>query len=161
MAWIEIPDTDVDVGSYCREDLVFQRLRNNLRELRRGLFPWIFAEKSTTSATFVTLTGTSVELPIPNLGAYTGLVRKVRIVLDVKISGGGTGEYRLREAVSGNTGTAVTGITATSYTPQTLEIDIDASWLDTVRTFEVQARKLSGGTAFAQAPNRIAGTVFY
>jgi len=161
VAWIEIPDSDIGVGSYAREDLVLQRFRNNLRELRRGLFPWIFAEASTGSSSWVPLTGTTVALPIPNLASYSGLTRKVRLICDVKISGGGTGEYRLRETVSGNTGTAVTGITATSYTAQALEIAVDASWLDTVRTFEVQAQKISGGTAFAQAPGRIAGTVFY
>lgn len=161
MAWTDIPDTDIDVGSYAREDLVFQRLRDNMRALRIALFAWLFPEATTTSASWVTLTGTQVSVLIPNFPDYTAYQRKLRFVFDKKIAGGGTADYRIRETVSGNTGPALVGIASTSYTAGTVEIDVAASWVDTSRTFELQAQKVGGGTAYAQSINRVSATLFF
>lgn len=160
MSWTDIPDTDVDVGSYGKEDLVFTRLRDQLRTLRQTLFAWLFAEATTTSGTFVALTGSAITVFIPSMPSYSGLTRNVRLRFENKVSGGGTGTLRLRDQASGNTSAVEVTVTSAAYVEQTLDLAIDAGWVDTFRVIEVQA-KTTAGTVAARSDNRIGATLDY
>ena len=123
MAYVDIPDADVDLDSFGKETDVFQRLRDNIRAGRETVFAWPYAEQSTNSATFVTLD--SVRLFVPNVPAFTGIARQIIHDFEAKIAPAGTGTYRLRDNVSGNTGTEVT-TTNTSYEAKSATLNIDA-----------------------------------
>lgn len=160
MAWVDIPDADIDVGSFLREDLVTFRLRDNLRELRRSVLAWVFPEATTTSSTYVALAGTDLKIFIPDYADYSGLQRRLTVWIDYKVSGN-SADYKIVETVSGNSGTALTGLTSTTYVAINLTIDVQSSWKGTMRTFQIQAKKTSGGTLYAQAVAQVAAVLEY
>lgn len=160
MAWVDIPNTDIDVGSYGREDLVFQRFRDNLRALRQALFPWLFAEVSTTSTTYVTLAGTTKVVWIPDLPDYSGLARKVTLRFEGKCTAT-QATFRLRDVGSGNVSATPVSTASANYVDLTLDLAVDSSWKGTLRTFELQALVTSGGQGYARVIDRVASTLDY
>ncbi len=158
MAWNPIADTDRDTNSPIDEDLVGD-IVGNIRELRQDLVAHEYAEASTTSATFVSLTSSDKEMLIPDVDDYTGIQRTYSCIIEGRVSTD-TGSFRLRESVSGNTGGTVTTTNA-SYEDLTLTINVDAAWAGSLRTFEIQAHRGTGGTVFSRVVNRRAGELKY
>lgn len=156
MAWSEIPDADVDVGSVLDEDL-FVRIRDNLVALRAFLFSFLFAEQTTSSGTFVDLA--SAQVFVPDLTDDPDVTRAATVIVEGK-QASGAGELRLKDSASGNTGSAV-AVSSSSYSDKTLTLALDNAWAGTIRTLVVQGRITSGATLAAQSVNRVAGTLVY
>lgn len=156
--WTNIPDADVDTDSFGKEDVVFQRLRDNIRASRQALIYTDEAEASTTSTTYVT--AFSVPVFIPDVADHDGLTRKYIQELSVRVSAG-TGTYRIQDNASGNVGPEITSV-ATIYEEKDAEIDVQSSWKGTRRIFDFQQKINSGAnTAFVKADARITGRLDY
>ena len=152
--YIDIPDTDVDLDSPGKEDLVFKRLRDNINAMRIQIIKTDVAEQTETGSSFVTKA--TIRIFLPNVANYAGIARRIVAEIDVKVNNGAnTGTYRLRDSASGDVSNEVT-TTATSYEQKSPILTVDPAWLSgdgVVRLIQIQA-KVSAGTAYVKADER-------
>ena len=73
--FVDIPDADVDVGSFGTEPDVFEPLRDNAAAVRVALFGVDIAEDTSTAAAFEAINNSSFSVYIPDLADYTGIAR--------------------------------------------------------------------------------------
>jgi hypothetical protein len=149
--YVNIPDTDVDLDSPGKTNLVFKRMRDNINALRIQLIPLDITEKTTGSGTFVSLV--SFWVFIPNVADYTGIARRIVADFEVKVdSGANTGTYRLKDSVSSDVSNEVT-TTSTTYEFKNPVLTIDPAWLsgDGVSRLILLEGKVSAGTAYARS----------
>ena len=158
MSYVDIPDADVDVDSYGREDLVFQQLRDNINAARIVVFPWYWAEVTITAPAPTWTVCRQLFLDIPNLPDFAGIARKFTVGLRAK-SSTTDGRVRIREA-AGTTGAPVT-INNVSYIVVEPFIDIAGSWLGTTRTFIVEGDAGTGADTRIRSIDTVACRLTY
>jgi hypothetical protein len=157
-AFVNIPVTKVDLDSLGEEGNVFQALRDNAAAVRISLFGVDFTEQSHTGDTNWTSAGT-FWLRAPNVGDYLGIQRRVLLLIEAKVTGGVTGEWRLRDATGAVDGATKTTSSAT-YVDLDLEVDIPINPGN--RQYTVQFRTPSAGqTVFARAVDHYTGRLEY
>lgn len=160
MAWTDIAAGDVDIDSPIDTDLC-AAIKGNLEALRMVIFGPSVEATSGTTATWSTKA--SVKVYVPSLATYTGIARQLTATIEGKVSAGGTAYYRLQDKASSVTGTASDGTTSTSYVPVTLQLDIDDSWVGTVRTINLQMDMddVSGATGYLRCVNSVTWRMVY
>jgi len=158
--WNAIPDSDIDLDSPGKTQDVFQYIRDNISAARIIIFGVDLAEDTTSSTSWDTHIG-SAYIHVPDVADYSGIQRVVYVPIEVKISGGATGSYRLKDLATSTVGGTETTTSAT-YEVVTLELDIDASWKGTDRTLKLEFQSSDGGeVAFAKCEYRIDARMEY
>ena len=160
MAYVEITDAQVTVDEFGVDTTLFQRLRNNIREVRSAIFAVVTGEVSTAvgSPTWTELY--RFTLAIPNVADYTGIARLLTVILDAKVDAG-TGILRLTDNATATSDDEV-NITATSYgTDYTLTLTVDAGWINTTRTILIEGQAPGGSTVYAKSEDRVTARLDY
>ena len=156
-AFVNVPLTDVDTDSPGKTTDVFKALRDNAAAVRIGIFGVDIAEDGTASGTFQTVTGSEFNVELINVADYAGIVRKVILGIEGKVSGGATAEFRLFQITDSVAGTAVAKTDA-AYVAFNIEIDVQTGWLGIAKQFRVEHRISSGaGTVNTRAVKRFSG----
>lgn len=146
MSYIEITDAMVDVDSGLDEDL-YEYMRDNIRALRTFNIWLNVTEQSHSNAAYTTLF--SFLIYIPNVAGFTGLTRSIKVMIETKVSTG-TGYYQLEDDASSDVSNEVSEDGTTYADLGLLTLTVDASWIGTTRTINVQG-KHAAGTVYARA----------
>ena len=157
--YLSVLTTDTDVNSPQDEDLM-DALRANSAAVRIQLLFNDVAEYSHAGGW--TAGPTSLWIEIPDIADYTGIQRLLSITLDARVSLG-TGQYRLHDVASATDGTTSNNIIATAYGTDVAicTLDIDASWVGTVREIVIESQQVSTGTVYYKIDKRHDGYLEY
>ena len=155
--WVNIADADIAQDALVKTGTVVQALRDNARAARVATFGVDIAADSTTSATAVTVTGSTFALTIDSVTDYTGIQRQVLLDIEAWVSSG-TGQVRLVD-VTNTTNGAWIDVTATAagYGHGSIAVDAVAGVAD----YRVEFRHPTGATVNARALNHYTGRVEY
>lgn len=159
MAWTDIPAADVDVDSPIDEDLV-AALRDNLIECRVCVLGIEVYEDTTNNTSWTT--SATVYVWLPDLADQDGLQRSLTLTVELKVTGGGTGYFRLRDDGAAVNGDAPS-TTSTSYEDEVSTVDFATGLKGSVRTILVQFYHSAGGgqTVEIKNENRATGVLVY
>lgn len=155
-AWTNIADTTIDQDSLGKETDVFTALRNNARAARIELFGVdIAADSHTGDTNWTDVVGSTFEATVPSLADYTGIQRRVQLVVKAKVTGAITGEWRLVDVTN-----ATNGATKTTASASDVNLDLEVDAVAGTATYKVQFRTpAAGSTVHCSAADHYTGRV--
>ena len=162
-SWTNVTPTDVDVDSPGKTDTLFAAMNDNTAAGRILLFGVDIAEDTTTSGTpWDTVANSTFYLHIPNVGAYTGIDRKITLTVWVKTTSGDTGSYRIYNVTNSTAGDTITSASGL-YVKVDLTLDIEAGWLGSEVTCRLEFYRSIGstGTVYLRAEDMSTGRIEY
>lgn len=153
-AFIDIPDTDIDVDSPLTTT-IFQNFRQCDRAVRVIAFGFDVAEVTFTSATYVTVA--TVYFYLPDLADFDTIQRRILANFEVKTSAGGT--LTLKTTADGVDSDEVT-TTSTSYTSKTCTQNLASGLKGTIVQLDIKG-KISAGTGYLRSIDRLTTLLEY
>lgn len=143
-SWPSVSRSDYDANTPTRKERAEALRDRDVCLMRRPMFVNI-SEQAETATGYAVQAEFTVWVPDYASG------NKLAMILDAKVASD-TGDWKLREKASATDGTEVS-VTGTSYAESgPSEVTIDASWVDSERTFEILSKVDAGtGTIYLKA----------